>query len=106
MSGSHKLTEPEETVIIQKYSELEKTIKTSTDCAIGAGYTTCIDMGFRAKDFFEVFGKEIRKLSSESPITPRVHSRIVDLRQFVETFLYYFSQGANAERVSVSSCKC
>jgi len=30
-----------------------------------------------------------------------VHEKISELREFTETFLYYFSQGVNAERVSV-----
>jgi hypothetical protein len=33
---------------------------------------------------------------------PQIHERITDLKEFTETFLYYFSQGVNAERVAVS----
>lgn len=40
------LTEPEEEVIIRKYINIEKKIKPKSDCAIGVGYTTCIDIGF------------------------------------------------------------
>ena len=33
---------------------------------------------------------------------PKVHEKITDLATFVETFLYFFSQGSNAEFVSVN----
>ena len=32
---------------------------------------------------------------------PRIHDNIVDLESFVETFLYFFEQGSNAEYVSI-----
>jgi ADP-dependent phosphofructokinase/glucokinase len=35
-------------------------------------------------------------------VVPQVHEKIEDLRSFVETFLYFFSQGSNAEFVSQS----
>lgn len=34
---------------------------------------------------------------------PQVHEKISELHEFTETFLYYFSHGVNAERVSVSA---
>lgn len=39
---------------------------------------------------------------SGEPIVAKVHPQISNLREFIETFAYQFSHGANAERVSNS----
>ena len=44
------LSEEEENNLIRKYGEKEYSIKSSEDCAIGVGYTTCMDIGFSAVD--------------------------------------------------------
>jgi hypothetical protein len=47
------LTEEEEAKMIKEYSRIERQIKVnSEDCAIGVGYTTCMDINFRAVDIF------------------------------------------------------
>lgn len=47
------LTEAEEAKLIREYSRMERLIKVnSTECAIGVGYTTCMDINFRAVDMF------------------------------------------------------
>jgi len=62
-------------------------------CAIGVGYTTCMDIGFRAVDMFQALNKEYIELLNISGgrLIPQVHEKISDLREFTETFLYYFS---------------
>lgn len=84
------LTEAEEEVVIRRYGKLEQDIKPKDDCAIGVGYTTCTDIGFRATEIFQQLHDELEKLKSEAPIELRVHPKISTLREFVETFLYYF----------------
>ena len=39
--------------------------------------------------------------STGKDLKPRIHDKIVDLESFVETFLYFFEQGSNAEYVSI-----
>ncbi len=46
------LTEDEEYNLIKDYSDREKTIKVKQNCSIGVGYTTCMDINFRAVDMF------------------------------------------------------
>ena len=55
------LTEQEENDLIREYGELEYNIKASDDCAIGVGYTTCMDIGFRAADLINKLQKGIIK---------------------------------------------
>jgi len=38
--------------LIKDYSDREKTIKVKQNCSIGVGYTTCMDINFRAVDMF------------------------------------------------------
>jgi hypothetical protein len=78
---------------------MEREIKVKSDCSIGAGYTTCMDIGFHAVDMFKAISNELSQLG---PLKPHIHSRIANLREFSETFLHYFSLGVNAERVAVS----
>ena len=65
---------------------------------IGAGYNNCRDLGFRAVDLFDALSPEIEALSPKPQ--PKVHEAISDLNSFIETFLYFFEQGSNAEFVS------
>jgi len=83
-----------------KYASMEEKIVPKEDCFIGAGYNTCEDLGFQAVDLFNTFKEEIGELEREEPIKPQVHSQILDLRSFTETFLHFFSNGSNAEFVS------
>ncbi len=46
------LSESEKNRVITEYSRIEKEIKVKHDCAIGVGYTTCMDINFRAVDMF------------------------------------------------------
>jgi hypothetical protein len=46
------LSEEEEGHLIKRYAQMEKQITTLPDCAIGVGYNTCVDIGFRAVDLF------------------------------------------------------
>jgi hypothetical protein len=47
------LTEEEEAKMIKEYSRIERQIKVNSEkCAIGVGYTTCMDINFRAVDIF------------------------------------------------------
>lgn len=96
------MSEYEETELIRKYGEREHSIKSTEDCAIGVGYTTCMDIGFSAVDLINKIKPDIEEIDSNGKITPKVHDRIYTLRSFIETFLYYFSKGANAERSTVS----
>ena len=97
------LTEDEEARVILEYSRIDRGIQVPSGCAIGAGYTTCMDVNFRAVDMLQALHQEYKELLkiSGGTLIPQVHEKISDLRDFTETFLYYFSQGANAERVSV-----
>ena len=90
--------------MILEYSRIDQEIEVPSGCAIGAGYTTCMDINFRAIDMLQALHREYKELLkiSGGTLIPQVHEKISDLREFTETFLYYFSQGANAERVSVS----
>ena len=36
-------------------------------------------------------------------VTPWVHKEMSGLREFIDTFAYYFSKGANAEKVSMDA---
>ena len=96
------LTEREETLIINHYAALERAIKPHPDCAIGVGYTTCVDVNFRAVDLFKLMQPEISQLNKVAKLIPQVHDKLSELREFLETFLYYFERGANAERVTDS----
>ena len=98
------LTEAEERKVIRRYAQMEHSINPSEKCSIGVGYTTCMDIGFRAVDFFQAIQPQIEKLEKEGKIKPYVHAQITNLRMFIETFLYYFSNGANAERSCVRYC--
>lgn len=97
------LSKSEEAAVIMSYARREREIKVQDNCAIGVGYTTCMDIGFRAVDMFAALRSEIevlRKIQG-GEFVPQVHEKIAELHEFVETFLYYFSQGVNAERVAV-----
>lgn len=95
------LSEAEESKVIRRYAQLEHAIKPADKCSIGVGYNTCMDIGFRAVDLFQAIQPEIEEIEKEGKIKPYVHAKINDLRKFIETFLYYFSNGANAERSCV-----
>ena len=76
---------------------LDKEITTKSSCTIGVGYNNCEDIGFRAKDLFTALEKEINEIGT---ITPKIHSKISNLKEFVETFIKHFSEGVNGEYVS------
>jgi hypothetical protein len=57
-----KLTEDEEAQVIIEYSRIERGIKVPSGCAIGAGYTTCMDVNFRAVDMFQALHREYQEL--------------------------------------------
>lgn len=78
-------------------------IKPEEECLIGAGYTHCKDLGFSAVKLFDALMPEIISLqeSRGQDFLPQVHEKITDLSSFVETFLYFFSKGSNAEFVSL-----
>ena len=48
--------------MIREYSLRERAIHVKPGCAIGAGYTTCMDIGFRAVDMFKAMEKEFEEL--------------------------------------------
>ena len=52
----------EQNNLIRKYSSLDLLIKAKEDCFIGVGYSTCEDIGFRAKDLFAAIDQEIKEL--------------------------------------------
>lgn len=56
------LTEEEEADLIKEYSRMERKITVKPGCAIGAGYTTCMDIIFRAVDMFQAMEKEFQEL--------------------------------------------
>ena len=89
--------------MIRKYAQKEREIKTSPDCIIGSGYNTCKDVGFKAVELIEALKPEIDAMMKEDarPLKPQVHSGLKDLRTFLETFLFHFSLGQNAEYVSM-----
>ena len=76
--------------------------KPKDDCIIGVGYTACTDISFVAKDLIQILEPEIEEMENREnlEIVPKVHEKITNLREFIETFAYQFSNGANAERVS------
>jgi hypothetical protein len=49
---------------------MESLIKAEPDCSIGVGYTTCIDVGFKAVDLFTSLKTEIKDLEKQSPLIP------------------------------------
>ena len=53
------LSEQEENDLIRKYGEKEYSIKSTDDCAIGVGYTTCMDIGFSAVDLINKLMPEL-----------------------------------------------
>ena len=92
--------------LIKKYADIEAKITTTEDCVVGFGYNTCKDVGFSAKDLFKSLETDIKGITetkkgkAKYQLVPTVHTEITDLKTFVETFLYFFSQGSNAEYVS------
>jgi hypothetical protein len=64
------LTEDDESHLIHKYAEMEQSIKVKEGCAIGAGYTTCMDINFRAVDLFKALEPEIKEMIRQGQITP------------------------------------
>lgn len=102
-SDSHlKLTKAEQRDILSHYSRLDEEITPADDCLIGAGYNNCRDLGFRAVKLFDALSPEIRTLQETlaSDLQPKMHGAISDLETFIETFLFFFEQGSNAEFVS------
>ena len=83
--------------LIKKFKEVDFSIFVSTDCKIGVGYNTCIDVNFRAADLFKRL--DLQKLGQ---IVPQTHQKISTLKEFVETFLDHFRNGRNGEYVSNS----
>jgi hypothetical protein len=66
------LTEEEEAKLIREYSRIESQIKVnSKHCAIGVGYTTCMDIIFRAVDMFQAMQPQFQNLiETEGHLTP------------------------------------
>lgn len=56
------LTEEEESLLIKEYSRKERSVKVKNGCIIGVGYTTCMDIIFRAVDMFEEIEKEVAEM--------------------------------------------
>ena len=56
------MTESESQEVIKRYAKEEKQIEAKPDCAIGVGYTTCMDVNFRAVDLFTAMEKELKVL--------------------------------------------
>lgn len=56
------LSEEEQITLIKKYAALDMTVSPKADCAIGVGYNTCKDVGFRAKDLFAALEPELAEL--------------------------------------------
>ena len=98
-----QLSQAEQQSLLAHYGELEQNIAHESDCLIGAGYNNCRDLGFRAVDLFEALGPEIKAIQESSNFHPQVHETVSDLESFIETFLYFFEQGSNAEFVSPNS---
>ena len=92
----------DDAVVIRQLLLQEKEISVPKDCLIGVGYTSCTDFSFRAVDLFKLLEPAIFELEKDEPIDPKSHLQITTLREFVETFLFHFMNGANAERVSQS----
>lgn len=61
-------------------------------------------MGFSAVQLFDALKPEITALqaSRSEKLKPNVHVKITDLASFVETFLYFFQMGSNAEFTSIN----
>lgn len=64
----------------------------------------CTDIGFRAVELINYLEPQIKDMEEREgrPVTPMVHPKISNLREFIETFAFQFVRGANAERVSNS----
>lgn len=54
------LTDEEENDLIRAYGEMEYAIQADQSCAIGVGYTTCMDIGFRAVDLIKALQPQIQ----------------------------------------------
>ena len=90
--------------LLRQYQERDDAITPTEDCLIGVGYNTCLDINFRAVDLFKAIKPEIASLRESMggrELVPRVHPDIATLDAFIETFLYFFSQGSNAEFTSL-----
>lgn len=98
-----KLSPGQQHALINHYAEMERVITVKDDCLIGTGYNNCLDVGFHAVDLFHALRPEIVSLqeSKDEELRPRMHPAINNLESFVETFLYFFEQGSNAEFVSL-----
>lgn len=62
----------------------------------------CTDINFKAIDLLKLLQPKIDELEKEKLIEAKVHNKITNLREFLETFAYQFMHGANAERVCSS----
>ena len=98
------LTEKQKVDMLHRYAKLDEAITPKEDCLIGLGYNNCIDINFRAVELFEAISEEITTLqeSRSTKLVPQVHPEIATLDAFIETFLYFFSQGSNAEFTSLN----
>lgn len=90
--------------LLKKQAELERQIAIKDKCVIGVGYTVCTDVSFSAVELFQKLGEKIEEIEKESgkEITATNHVKIEGMHQFLETFVYYFSNGVNSEKTTDS----
>lgn len=90
--------------LLRYYLIRDKDIKVKDECIIGVGYNSCIDVNFKASELLDLLEPLILNMEEEDgiPITPKVHDKIGNLREFIETFAYQFVNGANAERFAAN----
>ena len=58
------------------------------------GYSACLDVAVNARDFIPLVLERFGITDAQ----PKFHSKIETAKDFVESFLLFFSQGANAEQ--------
>ena len=83
---------------IQSFLNISEGIKVDEVCHIGVGYSSNVDWNIDANHFFKIYeGK-----NSTKNLVPTEHEIIDTHQKFLETFLYFFREGASSERIAVN----
>ena len=85
--------------LVSRYFEIAESIEIDPDCHIGVGYSSCIDLNIDASEFFKIYEGKM----NTTEIFARNHREITNHQDFIETFLFFFKEGASSERVAMNA---
>ena len=84
--------------LIQVFHEISEKIQMGNNWHVGVGYNACIDININFSEFKTIYDS----MFNEDSIQPKSHKEIYTHKQFIETFLHFFKEGASAERIAVN----